>query len=219
MNPSDVFLKHFIISTPPVDQGRVALLDNNIGSVYGKTNRPDSAIYYIDKAIKMYKLMGNLSGQSSALHSMGKFFDQSKNFQKAIQYYLIALDIADQIGAKPIKATVLADLAQCYNNCKQYDKAYQTQKNLTELNSLIWDDKSSNQLADLEALYHTEQKERENLELQYQNEVITRKITNQRFLIYASSAGFIILAVFLTIIYIKNKTLSAKNREITLKTR
>jgi signal transduction histidine kinase len=199
------------------NQQIIPLLYNNIGSIYGKIGRLDSAMILLNEAIRRYELLGNLKGKASTLHSKGKIYCDLKEYTKAIESMNQALELSEEIGAQTLKISILTDLALCYQYSKQYEQAYITQKKLTELKNLVWDDKSNSQIAELEVLYHTELKERENTELRYQNEVIIKQNTIQKIILIASLCGFFILGVLIVIIYLSNKALKAKNREIVLK--
>lgn len=99
-----------------------------MGDIYRKAYRYNLAIEYTQKALNIYKsdedALGYLGVAKSHLQ-LGKIYFDKKEYEKAIESYLIAIDSASKIyGEKSIKlATIYNDLGHTYGTIKDKTNA------------------------------------------------------------------------------------------------
>ena len=80
------------------DTPGIAATYNNIGVLFQKDlgKFPESIVAF-EQALKLFKQLGNLEGQGSALNYIGLGYQFQGNFQKAIEYLLQGLEVRKKI--------------------------------------------------------------------------------------------------------------------------
>ena len=101
-----------------------ALANKNIGiACYMQGNYID-AIQNWNKAMDLYKLIGDKIGQANIFSNLGAIYFNQADDTKAIENYLQALKLAEEINDSLRVATVLSNIGSVYLNKKAtYDKA------------------------------------------------------------------------------------------------
>ncbi|GAB4302830.1 MAG: tetratricopeptide repeat protein [Marinilabiliales bacterium] len=112
----------------------------NIAEVSYYQNNNDSALYYYQKALQLYKKLNNLKKQSDCFITIGIIYDIWGNFDLALEYYKKAYVTYEKINNKEGMSMALNNIGIVYNFRGQYDKGYiYFQKSLEieeELNNL-----------------------------------------------------------------------------------
>ncbi len=99
-----------------------------IGSVYHNLNKNDSASYYYYKIVKLNTIKQHeLLVKAKAFNNLSNiyFYSEKKDFEKAEQYALNAINIKKSIGDKISEAASIASLANVYLEQKKYEKSRQ----------------------------------------------------------------------------------------------
>ncbi len=107
-----------------------ALSFGNLTAIYEKDSLFDIARDYASKAIQIHVRRNNKSSQSAALINLGNVYLSEKNYKKAKEVYLEALELIknnDGVVAVKYKADLYYNLAWAMRNLKDY-KAYDFQE-------------------------------------------------------------------------------------------
>ncbi|WP_428742022.1 tetratricopeptide repeat-containing sensor histidine kinase [Tenacibaculum sp.] len=110
-----------------IDSNYVELLFKT-GSVYHKLAKSDSAKYYYNKIIKLNIVdQHKLFVKAKAFNNLSNlyFYSKEKDFDKAEEYALKAIEIKKNIGDKISQAASIASLASVYLEQNKYEKARQ----------------------------------------------------------------------------------------------
>ncbi len=86
----------------------IGIASMNIGETYFKRGLYDSALTYLETAVKLYE--GTIDA-SFALSYLGEIFAERKDFSKALEYHHQAVEISERLGAKLELAQSLLSLA------------------------------------------------------------------------------------------------------------
>jgi transcriptional regulator with GAF, ATPase, and Fis domain/Tfp pilus assembly protein PilF len=76
----------------PQDQARV--LNNELGYAYLLKGDLNRAIFYLEKALELYDRVGDGASQMKGLYNLAEAHANSKNYPKAIQYYLKTAELS-----------------------------------------------------------------------------------------------------------------------------
>lgn len=180
--------------------GNSAQLQNvysNIGVLYNEMlQKPDSALYYIDKSIALarkrddkYNLCINLINKASCYYYKGEFQE--------------ALDLLEQAKAIPllqndknVKSYIYQFLAVNYSELGNYKKAYENLSNYIEVQADFDFDKQNIKISEFNIKYETKEKEIENL-------MLKAKVQRNQIITYAT-LGLLLIAIILSVLIFKN---------------
>ncbi|MFH1160419.1 MAG: tetratricopeptide repeat protein, partial [bacterium] len=166
---------------------------NNIGLIHEETGSYRKALEYYKSSLQISERLKYLYGISNTSTNIGKIYSILQQSDSAKAYLDRGLAAAQLGGMLHLQQQSYLQLAELYQSTGQYQKALGTYREYSTVKDSIFNLESSKQIADMEAKYETEKKEKENVILRKDNELHK---TAQRLLIVAISA-LIILAVLL----------------------
>lgn len=95
----------------------------NLGQVYQKLGRIDSAIFYNEQAIALSNVPGSEENYSAGLSNLGLIYRNIGDFDKAIRYYTQAYEISKKTDNISWMATDLNNMANVYSVWGKHDLA------------------------------------------------------------------------------------------------
>lgn len=130
----DYYFKALTVAEELGDKNLIALWLGNIGIVYTDQDDYVKALDYYLKALKIVEELGNRNKIAIWLVNIGVVYskqsgiEKSKStndslFAKAIDYYLKALNIGEELGDKNSTATILANIGTVYANQGESEKS------------------------------------------------------------------------------------------------
>ena len=200
------------------DERGIANALTNIGFVFGKQEKYKLAISYHEHALDIYIKINLKRYQAYPLQYLAEAYAALKNFDKASYYNEKALKIVEQIGAKHRAMEISASLSGIYQESGNYQDAlkyYQKHKNFADS---IFNEKKSEQIAEMQTKYDTEKKEQE-------NRILKLEVTERNNLIAGTTIGGGLLLILAVVLYRSNrrkqktnKVLLAQKQEIEIQT-
>ena len=116
------------------DQSGIALCINNIGLIYMAQGMDDKATASFQEALSMWSGMTGESEESKnreikrrmsmAYINLGVIQRNQKNFEKAIEYYQLALDLRKELGDSRAMSECYLNMGVAYRNLGETDKAF-----------------------------------------------------------------------------------------------
>jgi len=209
-------------------QRGIAVIYNNIASVYMDQGDFSQAINYFNKAYEMRLKLGDQNGLAIILNNLGNCNINIKNYNKAISYLNQSLNISLKIHKPDMIIDNYNNLAECYKQQKDFDKAYYYKELYVNLKDSLYSYNNNLQITEMQTKYETEKKEKE-IQILNQNKAINslkvqqqfEKLNNQRNTIYLIIVillfVIIMLLISLKLYYQKqsaNKKLVEQNNEI-----
>ncbi len=91
---------------------------NNIGVAYENMDSLDSALFYHRRSIELKRGIGDKAGIASSLRNIGKVYLRMKRYGEALETFREGLAM-DEAG-KQVRALILLDIAQVYEETEQY---------------------------------------------------------------------------------------------------
>lgn len=178
---------------------------DNLGMVYSQLGQYDSAQFYFELAATFKLLINDELGYAIVKNNTGEMLMEIGELDKADQYFEEALIVARKVSFADFEKHVLQMISSVAEKRGQYKNALTYYKKHIQVKDSLFNERKSQQVAELETKYQTEKKE---TEIQIQKAEIKQK---NIFLI--SSLGIIILLIFLFIQYKQQSKLKAQKLE------
>lgn len=195
----------------------MAVAYNNMAEIYRKSNNVKLAIEYLKKAILISEKYSIQSDIPHYYRSLGVSYFDNNELNLAAEYTLKSIDICKIQGNRKLLLDNYFLLADIYRADKKYEKSTELLFIYKELNDSIVKEEYFKNIAELDAKYQAEKKEKEIIILNKDNQLKEEKINKQNVLIYSFITGFLIIFIF-SIIILRLYNLKKKaNIELELK--
>lgn len=134
---------------------------NNIGVVYKHIiNYADSLDRYLE-ALEIFEELGDLYEIANISNNIGELYLKLDNYDEAFSYLDRGLKIARRIEAKELIRENHAFYSDVYAAKGKYEKSLEYYKLSSQMKDRIFTEESSKKIADMQAKYETEKKEKE----------------------------------------------------------
>lgn len=137
------------------------LLLGNIGAVLVEKKNYEQARSYFGQALEIRRALGDKSGIANDLNNIGATFQKEGRVDEALPYFHQSLEIAREVGSHSLLTLPYQSLADAYRQKGEYRQAFEYQALLLEAKDSINNQKVIESVAEMEAKYQTEQKEKE----------------------------------------------------------
>lgn len=184
------------------DHNEATLLSlTNLGHVFTLANKHDSAIYYLNNALKQTKHSKNPENYLKVISVMGYVLMKTKP-DEAIAYIKDALKICDTLGVNPRqKADMLDLISEIYYNTGKYKESAEAMLELQNLNESIYNINIFKEVNNFQAIYELKESNAKILELTLAKE--NSQLHNKLALVVL--AALIILVIVGLVYYVKMK--------------
>ncbi len=204
------------------DLNGIASTNNNIGTAYEELGEYLTAKKYYRNALAISLRINDLNGIAVSFRNLGNISIKLGNIETAIVYLNNAITMADTNDLPAVRKNAYYSYAILYSNLGNHKKSDKYYNRHIRLRDSLNNAEYRNRMAQLEILYETEKKERENKLLRLENEAKTNAIQQQQTLItfLVVVAGLIFLLVVLVLKNNKERRrysqqLEDKNKKLT----
>jgi len=181
----------------------------NMGNIYRKLGKHDSAFLMLTKAAETYLALRNGGSYAEASYGIGNLFTDLKNYNKAKEKYEIGLQKSIEVIDKNNIKTGYKLLSDLYSTTREYKKSLDYFLHYSSIKDSIFNTERSNAIEELQIKYEVDKKQQK---IESQGLIITQKKRQVTFAIIG--IGIIALfAVIVIFLIIKNK----RQKEILLK--
>ena len=167
------------------------------------------ALEYYFKALKISDEIGDIGQSVINLGNIGSFYAKQNNYNEAEKYLVKALKMAEEIGALDLQKEQLGNLSELYFGKGEYKTAYKYHQQYSDVNDSLFNEESSNQIAEMSAKYETDKKENEivvlNKDKEIQQQQLARKSQFQNFLLAGVALMATIAGLFFNRFKLKKK--------------
>ncbi len=172
-----------------------------IGKAYLKANDSHQALKYLNEALKYAQQSPDIELRAKVYSELGNLYSSMGNLKVAIRYLKRALADAQRIEADPI-------LQSCYNNlAKYYDRLGEKENALVYFKlymlhrESMFANQSTLKIAEIEALYNLDKKEKEIQLLKSENKIKDLEASSRKLINIVLITGLIFVISFSVIIY------------------
>jgi signal transduction histidine kinase/CheY-like chemotaxis protein len=194
------------------DKTGVANSLNNIGIVLHSRDQSAKAIEYFKEALKIREELGDKSGIAMGLYNLGFMYSVIDNDRRALEYFQKSIKYSLQIKDNNFRLSGYEAISEQYEKTGDFKNALVYYEKFHQLHDSLFNEKSKNQLLEIQQKYESNQKESELIK--------TRQVS-------LALGGLLIMSLALVIViffaYRKIKRINSKlnkqNREIKRQTR
>lgn len=173
---------------------------SNIGTVYDSLGKNELAKEYLLKAKALHEEYDNKKELSTVLIQLSRIYLNTNELELAEASTRKALSIAEKIGALEQLVSGHQRLAQIHAKSKDFSAAYREHRLYVKSKDSLFQQKKTEQMAELQTKYETDKKEKENdiqrLVISEQNLRLQR---NQTFIV--GLIGLLVLLAFVGILW------------------
>jgi tetratricopeptide (TPR) repeat protein len=202
LDEAEVYYKKSLVLAQKLGNKRlIAGNYNNLGNVERRRNKHRKALEYFFKALEMNKKSGNVLWESFNYHNIGNAYSDLKEHEKAIDFFKMSNKLKLELGDSLSLVTGYLGLSDAYAAISDYKNAYAYLRLHSRLEDTLQIAEQAAQLKELEAIYESEKKEAEILQLTTEKELEEVKNgslemkaqKNRNLLTLAIFAGLILL--------------------------
>ena len=166
----------------------------------------------LEKALSYGRDGQDLSLQARALLEMGKVQAAEGDSELGIETVKEALNVAQRVNARPIMLDCYRNLAKFYDELGNIEEAFIYFNLYMRQNEAIYTRETARRIAEAEALYELEQKEKQIGLLEKENEIQQLEARQERILNYSLIVGILLALVLAIALYTgyRNKLRSNK---------
>ena len=180
------------------DKTGIAMTSGNIGEVYLNLKQYEQAHIYLLKSYKISKELGDNEGVIQSTFSISNYYNKKGNADSAIYYCELALSRANETGNLKFKKDAYELLSAIYENDKKFEKALINYKQYYAFADSIFNKNNSDKLAELQAKYESDKKEKE-IELLNKTQIINEAELKKRMVL---NYAFIVSIIFIVVIFL-----------------
>jgi len=143
------------------DKNGMAESYNNLGDIYLDKNNYAEALDFFMRSLALRKETKNIKKQIYSYYKLGLIFYKTEEIEKSKEMLTKSLIIAKDLGnTKDIRNAYLL-LAKCFEYQHRYKDAFVYHQLFHQFNDSLYNETSSQQLAEMQTKYETEKKEQE----------------------------------------------------------
>ncbi|SEJ40432.1 Tetratricopeptide repeat-containing protein [Dyadobacter sp. SG02] len=188
---------------------------HNLGMIYRMQKQYDKALDYYNRSLAIDSRKNNLGNVAISYTDLARLYIAKNDFREALVYAEKSFGIARKIDAKALEQAALSLLPLIHAALGNQDLALRHHQDYISLSDSLQSAKLSKQIADMQARYQTEQKNRElrlqSLRLQAQQ----ASLSQQRMLITVLIA-FVLLAALIGYLLFNRYKLRQYNLKLSL---
>ena len=217
------YFKALTIDENNNDLTGISLIKGNIGEVYIEQEKYVKAFEFLISALQTAEKTKDEWQQANIFNGLGDLLSRQNKPDEAINFLLQALEINENIGAKAEMGEIYEAISKVFEQKGDYIQSLHYMKLGIEINDELYNLESTGQIAEMNALYEINEKEKELLK---QEAYASAQKSQKRTLIIGSAIGFLLLFIIVGI-SVKgnlnkrktNKTLELQKQQIETKNR
>ncbi len=182
---------------------------NNMGFALFKLGRHREALAGYLASLKIANRLGYSIGYANTCANIAEIYLKLEKADSALYFSGLGIQESKLSGNKSYLLKNYEKLYKIYEHTRQYDSALAAYKKYVAVKDSMFNEEKSRQIAEMEARFETEKKEKENRILRQDLEIQDRTI----LLFIVGTAALFLIAILLYYFYrLKNKTLKQKTQ-------
>lgn len=192
----DYYLKFIGIETSLGNKDGMSIGFNNTGEVYMLMGNHQQALNYYLKSLQIAEELSNKYGMAYTGNNVAAVFRAQGRYAEALKQAGRALEIAKEIESVELVTGAYRELSQIYAATKNFQKAYEFHKLFKAENDEIFNESNVSRIAEMQARYESEKKEKEIALLKEKEKIQDLEIARQkgRATLYGV-IGFLLLVI------------------------
>lgn len=134
---------------------------SNIGNLYLFQKKYEQALTYYFGGLKMLEEAGAKKAIAGTYNNIGNTYSSMGEYSKAIEYMQKALRIAEEIGSMSYIKNINRALSDTYAKMDDFKRAYTHYIKYSNIKDSLLNEKTSNQITEMQTKYESEKKDKE----------------------------------------------------------
>jgi serine phosphatase RsbU (regulator of sigma subunit) len=211
------------------DPNGIDIVTMNLGETHlglaektGKTEEFGKALEYFLDRVRAYKGNGPTANYASVLSRIGRIYMIQGDMTQALKYLSEGYTMAMQVNAREQQMDIEGLLAEAYGKTGDYKKAFECFRRYNALKDSVINEKTAGNLAQMQAMYETAQKDKAIDLLNKDKEIDKLKLNNQeadldhqKYVIAASVGALIFVFGIALLLYNRNNIRKRANKELS----
>lgn len=177
----------------------------NIGNIYGNEKKYSQAIENYKKSLAVLEKIGDRQTAAICYNNIGSIYIETGDYTEAKNCIEKGLALAKEIGSRDDVKESYSEFSKLYKEQGDYKKAYEYFKLFTETKDSIFNEESSQQIAEMQTKYETEKKEQQITLLNKDKELQEAQLNRQKIIIWSVAGGLLIVLVLSVFIFRERK--------------
>ena len=157
----DYYQKSLDLRTKEKDISGLPWSHLGIASLKEKTADLKGAVYHYKESLKLNRSFGEKRLEVQCLLGLGRIYTEQKKKKEGLEYLQRALDLAEELKAKPLLYEVYRALGEFYEKTGDFGKALDQYKLYQKIEREVLSSESRNRLKNQQIAFATEQSKRE----------------------------------------------------------
>lgn len=209
------YQKALDLNTATNNRKEMSINLHNLAVAYFKKSQYALSESYYQQSIQLKKEINDYTGMALSYFNYGEMLRNNHQLSQAQEYFRQAIDIAEEKGLKETQQKIYASLAEMYQTNHDYQTANLYLHKYIAVKDSLLNTENSRILAETEAKYQTEKKEKELVASQMMIAEKEYQIQKQNMLIFGTLTLTLLLAAVGYLVYqqqrLKNKQLQKEN--------
>lgn len=195
---------------------------NNMGLISIEMSDFENAKKNLTKAIEIADRLDDKANKVYTTANLGRMSAREKKYQEAIDYFDKATEIALEIDDRASLSDIDATLSEMYAEMKNYEKAYEYYVRYSNLKDSMINESSGKQIAEMNAKYESEKKQKEIELITKNNEIQALELNKNKLWIWMLVVAVLLVFSLAGLFYNRSKLkqkanvlLEHRNTEIT----
>ncbi len=119
------------------DRKNLARIYNILGSIYAQMGNRDKSLNYFDKALKLYKILDNISGQGVIFNNLCGYYDSQGDYHSSLKYLEKSMEINEKTGDMLGQAIATYNIGNSYYLLGDHTRAEEEFNKYLRINAQI----------------------------------------------------------------------------------
>lgn len=194
----DYFQKAFTIYKEMNNKQGIADALNNLGDIYRENRQYNEALSYFKQSLRINEELNEIYSIALSKFNLADIYSETQRYDLAYQNLLEGLHYAKEIESNDLIRDFYGLFESYYRAKNNYKKALEYHQLYAQLNDSIFNEQSSDKIADMQVRFETKNKDKE-IKLLKQNEEIRnlqmKRHKNQIIYLLISSILILILGI------------------------
>ncbi len=188
-----------------------------LGKIYFKKGNYTKASQLTKGALRIFKALEDPNGEAEYLLALARIFQKQNQIDSALYSAYDALELAKSAGLNDWAKEAYLTLAEINAQNQQMSEAYRYHQLYAQTKDSIYNESNARKMAQMQILYETEKKEKENELLRKNQTLQAKNLSAQQRISELLGLGGILVLVLAFFLYQSNLAQQKANKDLQVK--